>query len=140
MIKNKLYVSLIAVFVLVSAKVMALEHVFDVPPTFTNKPFVNPAKYLETYEGHGDTPLSCKEFLELKNLLIAAAYYAKVNYGQDYSISTASPIFILLKKELPKHMSVKERESGNLVMLSDIADLLMVNSRALFSLKCSVPK
>lgn len=112
------------------------EHMFDVPATFYKSPFVNPAEYLETYKG-SSAALDCKEFHELKNLLISAAFYSKVNYGQDYSISTKSDIYKLLISQLPSNIEIKTRENSQLVMLKDIAEQLLINSRTLYAVKCS---
>ncbi len=90
---------------------------------------------METYAGSVER-LSCKKFLELKNLFISAAYYSKLNYGQDYMLSTSSKIYKLLQLQLTKDIKIKTKEKNKIVMLGDIAEQLMINSKKLYEKKC----
>lgn len=85
---------------------------------------LHPAAYLASLSiDSEDQMLTQAEVSSLVNLFRTCAVACDEKYGQDCTLSTASPVYRLLRTNVPEVVEV-EGEGGNLVFLNDIKRVL----------------
>jgi hypothetical protein len=97
---------------------------FGVPAEFFNDPDFHPVGYLSSFpvkDTHAK--LSPERKSALRRLFMAAYCACKAKLRQDYPLSTAVPLYRLLKANFPEVATV-ETEGGNIVMLGRLSESL----------------
>lgn len=97
---------------------------FAVPAGFFNDPDFHPVGYLTSFPvANENARLPAERKSALRRLFLAAYCACKAKLGQDYPLSTSTPLYRLLKANYPE-VKGAEGEGGKVVMLGRLATSL----------------